>query len=234
MSWVEQTAVWGVTLSAEQVAQFDVYLRLLVEWNGRMNLTAVREPAEMERRHFLDALSCAQVTGDMNGRCLIDVGSGAGFPGLPLKIAYPQMALTLVESVGKKAHFLQVVVQELGLTAVQIVSERAEVVGQDGAHRGQYDWAVARAVAEMRVLVEYLLPLCRVGGHLLAQKGENAVAETAAAVAAIGLCGGGAPQLTGVRLPGHEPCHYLVVIPKVAETPPHLPRRVGLPVKRPL
>ncbi|MFZ1398536.1 MAG: 16S rRNA (guanine(527)-N(7))-methyltransferase RsmG, partial [Candidatus Promineifilaceae bacterium] len=164
----EQFAAWaaslGVPLTPEQVAQFAIYQQLLLDWNARMNLTAVREPAEIRLRHFLDSLSCARVTGDLNGRSLIDVGTGAGFPGLPLKILFPHMRLTLVESVAKKGQFLQAVVDALALEQVTIVAERAELLGQMPQHRQQYDWATARAVAELRTLVEFLLPLCRVGG----------------------------------------------------------------------
>lgn len=229
-----QAHQFGVALSPEQAAHFAVYEALLLDWNGRMNLTAIREPAQIRVRHFLDALSCVQVVGDLNGRSLIDVGTGAGFPGLPLKIIYPELHLTLVESVQKKTRFLQAVVDELGLANVQIVAERAETVGQMPAYREQYDWAVARAVAEMRVLVELLLPFCRVGGHMLAQKGESAAGETAAAANAIGQVGGQYVKTVAVQLPEREEPHFLVVIAKQRATPKQFPRRVGLPGKRPL
>ena len=234
----EQFAAWAdeldAPLSAAQIEQFMAYQALLLEWNGRMNLTAVREPAEIRLRHFLDSLSCARVMGDLNGRSLIDVGTGAGFPGLPLKILFPQLKLTLVESVVKKTHFLQAVVDALALNNVTILSERAELLGQLPQHRQQYDWAVARAVAELRVLVEYLLPLCAVGGSMLAQKGEGVVAELANAQAAIQLLGGGEPELAQVTLPERDQPHYFVTVKKIGETPQKYPRRVGIPAKRPL
>lgn len=232
--WVEAAVSYGVTLTEAQIAQFNQYEALLLAWNQHMNLTAVREPEQIRVRHFLDALSCVRVTGDLNGRSLIDVGTGAGFPGLALKIAFPQLRLTLVESVQKKVRFLEAVVSELGLPDVTCLAERAEAVGQMPAHRACYDWVVARAVAELRVLVEYLLPLCRMGGHVLAQKGESAAEETAAAEAAIRTLGGGVPALYAVQLPEREQVHYLAVIEKVANTPAAYPRRVGLPAKRPL
>ena len=225
---------WGYSLSVKQAAQFDQYLTLLLEWNQHLNLTAIREPEQIQIRHFLDALSCAAVMGELNGRSLIDVGTGAGFPGLPLKILYPDLRLTLVESVAKKANFLEAVVTELGLTAVTILPDRAEIIGQQPAHREQYDWAVGRAVAELRVLLEYLLPLCRVNGRILAQKGESALTELDAAQTAVTTLGGGVPQVHTVQLPQHDRLHYLIVIPKVGLTPSHYPRRVGLPGKRPL
>jgi len=236
-AWV-QFGQWaealGVPLQPEQIVEFQQYEALLLEWNERMNLTAVRQPADIRIRHFLDSLSCASVMGELNGRSLIDVGTGAGFPGLPLKIFFPQLKLTLVESVAKKGDFLQAVVAGLGLTDVTILAERAEVLGQQPQHRQRYDWAVARAVAELRVLVEYLLPLCRVGGQMLAQKGEGVHEEVNSAGSAIVLLGGTAPQLTSVMLPGREQPHYLVTIAKEKETPGAYPRRVGVPGKRPL
>lgn len=232
--FVRETAVFGITLSPDQVHQFEAYQRLLLDWNQRMNLTAIREPGQIQQRHFLDGLSCSLVTGDLNGRSLIDVGTGAGFPGLPLKILFPDLRLTLVESVAKKTRFLQAVVVELGLRDVAIVAERAEILGQDAAYRGQYDWAAARAVAELRVLAEYLLPFCRVGGFVLAQKGENAAAEVAAAKQALAVLGGEVRELVPVNLPQREDTHYLVVVEKTAVTPDIYPRRVGVPAKKPL
>jgi 16S rRNA (guanine527-N7)-methyltransferase len=232
--WTQAAADFGLPLSAGQVAQFDRYLALLLVWNAQLNLTAVRDPFAIQQRHFLDSLTCALATGDLNGRTLIDVGTGAGFPGLPLKLLYPELRLTLVESIGKKTRFLQAVVEELGLSAVTILAERVEVLGQQATHREQYDWAVARGVADMRVLAEYLLPLCRVGGAMLAQKGENAMAETTQASTAIQTLGGGAPQLHPIQLLQRETRHYLVVVPKVTITPAAYPRKAGVAGKRPL
>ncbi len=231
---VEETKDFGIMLSAAQQAQFETYLRLLLVWNERLNLTAVRTPEAIIERHFYDSLTCAAVTSDLNGRALIDIGSGAGFPGLPLKIAFPHLQVTLVESVAKKTSFLQAVVAELGLTQVQIVAERAERLAHQPAHRARYDWAVARAVADLRMLAEYLLPFCRLGGFMLAQKGENAAVETAAAAHAIHLLGGGEAHLHPLALPGTTSLHYLVTVEKCAPTPEAYPRRPGMAAKRPL
>lgn len=233
-TWVDQTAVFGIHLTAEQQQQFTSYLALLLAWNQRLNLTAVRDPQGIQQRHFLDSLTCATVTGDLNHRRLIDVGTGAGFPGLPLKILYPELHLTLVDSVIKKTTFLEVVVKELGLTKVQIVAERSEVLGQQATHRERYDWAVARGVAELRVLVEYLLPLCKMGGHMLAQKGGNVQMEMDTAVSAIHTVGGSPPRCHSIQLPELPQTHYLVTIEKTRPTPDQYPRQVGLPKKRPL
>lgn len=224
----------GASLTPHQLSQFAQYQTLLLEWNERMNLTAVRQPADIRVRHFLDSLSCARVMGELNGRSLIDVGTGAGFPGLPLKILFPQLELTLVESVAKKGQFLQAVVDALALDNVTVLAERAELLGQLPQHRQQYDWAVARAVAELRVLVEYLLPLCRVGGRMLAQKGAGVQEEIKNAGEAIKLLGGAAPELGEITLPEREQPHYFVVVHKLGDTPAKYPRRVGVPGKRPL
>lgn len=227
-------ARFDLALTPQQQAQFARYLALLTEWNARLNLTAVRTPEEMVTRHFVDALTCTVATGSLNGADVVDVGSGAGFPGLPLKIAFPEMRLTLVESVVKKARFLETAVAEVGLSDVNVLSLRAEEIGQDGAYRERFDWAMARAVAELRVLAEYLLPLCRVGGHMLAQKGVRAAEETAAARTAIATLGGGDPALFPVQLPDQPEASYLVVVAKITATPARFPRRPGMPLKRPL
>lgn len=228
----------GTPLSAAQLAQFAQYETLLVTWNVRINLTAVDTPIAIQQRHFLDSLTCAAVMQPGDGRsfrdcALIDVGSGAGFPGLPLKILWPALKVTLVESVAKKARFLELVVAELGLSDVDVVVERAEALGQRASYRAQYDWATARAVAPLPVLVEYLLPLCRVGGWVVAQKGVQAPQEVGEATTAVHLLGGGAIQLHPTPPLAEEP-GYLVVIPKERETPARYPRRVGIPGKRPL
>jgi 16S rRNA (guanine527-N7)-methyltransferase len=227
-------AAFGLTLTQAQLVQFDRYRKLLQQWNERINLTAIDTTAEIEIRHFLDSLTCATVTGDLSGQRLADVGAGAGFPGLPLKILYPELRLTLVESVGKKTAFLEAVTRELALREVTILAERAETLGQQSGHRDQYDWVTARAVAALPVLVEYLLPLCHVGGAALAMKGEGAPGEVSAARPAIALLGGGEPALQAVELPGRNERHFLVVIPKVTATPPSYPRSPGRPAKRPL
>ena len=229
----------GLSLTEAQLTQFALYQTLLLDWNERINLTAIKTPPEIQIRHFLDSLTCALVMGNLEERRLIDVGTGAGFPGLPLKILFPTMRLTLVDSVAKKTRFLAAVVEALGLTDVTILAERAETLGQHSAHRERYDWAAARSVAELRVLAEYLLPLCRVGGAMLAQKGESAAAEAASAAGALAVLGGGAVQLTPVQLPQRAlprqylP-HYLVVVRKERPTPVMYPRRVGMPAKKPL
>ncbi len=224
----------GLKLSARQAAAFQRYELLLMEWNARFNLTAVRDVEGVRTKHFLDSLTCMQAWRETPPAKLSDVGTGAGFPGIPLKIVLPAMQLTLVESVGKKADFCRLVVRELDLEKVQVVQARAEDLGQQKAHREQYDWAVARAVANLPVLVEFLLPLVRVGGGMLAQKGEGGPAEAQQAERAIKLLGGRLRHLKPVQLPGIAEDRYLVIIDKIAGTPPQYPRRVGLAAKKAL
>lgn len=225
---------FGLDLTAVQIDQFKRYETLLLDWNQRLNLTAVRTAEGIRTRHFLDSLTPTLVTGDLSGRRLVDVGSGAGFPGLPLKLVYPQLVLTLVESVAKKAAFLEAAVAELGLADVQVITARAEDVGQQVGQRESYDWAVARAVAPLAALLEYLLPLCRVDGAALAQKGPGAAAELAAAQHASAVLGGDTGTLTPVNVPGQEQASYLVTVRKQRPTPADYPRRAGLPAKKPL
>ncbi len=230
----ESAAQFSVALSDTQLAQFDTYLSLLLVWNERMNLTAVRDPHMILIRHFLDSLTCATVTGNLNGRSLIDVGTGAGFPGLPLKILFPQCHITLTDSVAKKTQFLEEVVSVLALNEVTIYAERAETLGQMPLHRAHYDWVVARGVVEMRALSEYLLPLCKVGGHMLAQKGANAQNEVDLAQTAFAMLGGEKPHMQTIQLPEVDTPHFLVTVKKIKETPAKYPRRPGIPAKRPL
>jgi 16S rRNA (guanine527-N7)-methyltransferase len=224
----------GVRLGPGQLAALEVYERELLDWNVRINLTAIHEIDRIRIKHFLDSITCMCVMRESSMERVIDVGTGAGFPGIPLKICYPSMHLTLVESVGKKASFCRHVVRTLELESVEVVQERAETLGQMPAYREQYDWAVARAVAVMPVLAEYLLPLVKVGGSMLAMKGESAPAEAHSAEHALRLLGGHLRKLVPVTLPGVAEEHYLVVIDKVAATPQNLPRRVGQPAKKPL
>ncbi|HUV88397.1 MAG TPA: 16S rRNA (guanine(527)-N(7))-methyltransferase RsmG [Anaerolineae bacterium] len=227
----------GVTLTDRHLAAFEACYRELLEWNQRFNLTAVTDREGVLVRHFLDSLSCLKALPRaelLAGARVIDVGTGAGFPGLPLKIVCPSMRLTLLEATRKKVTYLEHVVHELGLKGVEVIHGRAEDLGRDPAHRERYDWALARAVAEMPTLAEYLLPLVRVGGAALAQKGEGAAAEVHGTDAAIATLGGRVRQLLPVELRGLAETRYLVVVDKVAATPERYPRRTGVPKKRPL
>jgi len=224
----------GLKLSPRQLRAFRDYERELLTWNEKINLTAIREVEDIRTKHFLDSLSTLLELKDPAPTTLVDVGTGAGFPGIPLKIALPDLRLTLVESIGKKSEFCRHVVNQLQLDEVEVLTLRAEDVGQQSRYREQFDWAVARAVASLPVLAEYLLPLVRVGGALLAQKGGNAHAEVHAAERSIQLLGGSLRRLSLVTLPGVVDERYLVVVDKKAATPPIYPRRAGMPLKKPL
>lgn len=224
----------GIQLAPTQLDALKQYEQELIAWNKLVNLTAIRDQEQIRAKHFLDSLTCLRVMRDTPMERVIDVGTGAGFPGLPLKIIYPAMELTLVESVGKKVDFCRHIVTRLELEGVEVIPKRAEAVGRMPAHRQQYDWAIARAVAILPVLVEYLLPLTRIGGNTLAMKGESAPAEAQDAEYAIRLLGGHLRKLVPVTLPSVVEERYLVVVDKIAATPDIYPRRIGTPTKKPL
>jgi len=224
----------GLRLGTEQEKALEWYAAELLRWNKRFNLTAIRSPEEVRVKHFLDSLSVLTATGCLNGKRVVDVGTGAGFPGLVLKVACPQMRLTLVEAVGKKLDFCKHVAAALGLEGVEFLHARAEEVGRQEAHRGAYDVAVARAVARLPVLAEYLLPLVRLGGVMVAQKGETALQEAQMAQCAFATLGGSLEKVQKVKLPSVAEKRYLVLARKVAPTPARYPRRPGVPRKRPI
>jgi 16S rRNA (guanine527-N7)-methyltransferase len=226
--------LFGVHLTGRQVVALITFENELLAWNEKFNLTAIRDTEGIRTKHFLDSFSCTLAWKENPPKRLIDVGTGAGFPGIPLKILYPSMELTLVESVGKKASFCRHAVEILKLEAVEVLTARAEEVGQMPARRESYDWAVARAVAHLPVLSEYLLPLVQVGGRMLAQKGHSGPVEAHNAEKAFRLLGGQMRSLLQVTLPGVAEERYLVVVDKVAATPPQYPRKPGFPAKQPL
>ncbi|MEW6718413.1 MAG: 16S rRNA (guanine(527)-N(7))-methyltransferase RsmG [Chloroflexota bacterium] len=230
----EVTALIGLRLTPQHLTAFEVYARELMDWNRRFNLTAIRAQEEIRVKHFLDSLTVSLAFRGRPVDRVIDVGTGAGFPGIPLKIVFPHIQLTLVESIGKKAEFCQHMVERLKFKDVTVLYERVERVGQMPEHREQYDWALARAVAQLSTLSEYLLPLVHVGGYMLAQKAESAQLEIQEASRALDVLGGNLRQIIPVNLPGVAEERCLVVLEKVVATPPKYPRRVGMPSKKPL
>ncbi len=230
----EARRLFGIQLRQAQIGALLIYERELLEWNQKFNLTAIREVEAIRVRHFLDSFSCTLAWKGNPPLRLVDVGTGAGFPGIPLKILYPSMELTLIESVGKKAMFCQHIVRLLRLEKVEVIQARAEEVAHWPQHRERYDWAVARAVAELRVLAEYLLPFLKIGGTMLAPKGESGPAEAQQAEHAFQLLGGKLRQVIPVVLPGVADDRFLILVDKVAATPSQYPRKPGIPAKRPL
>ena len=230
----EAQELFHIHLTGRQVMALVTYEKELLDWNQKFNLTAIKDSESIRTKHFLDSFSCVMAWGANPPHRLVDVGTGAGFPGLPLKILYPSMQVTLIESVGKKAMFCEHIVRMLGLENVQVLKARAEEAGQLTEHREKYDYAVARAVANLNVLSEYLLPLVCIGGTMLAQKGESGPAETQSAEKVMKLLGGKLQQIIQVNLPGLADDRYLVVVNKSHATPPKYPRKPGMPMKQPL
>ena len=229
----------GIRLTPAQQTAFQLYYDELVVWNRKFNLTAITEYEQVQIRHFLDSLSCLlapeprEILTRHSARA-IDVGTGAGFPGIPLKLVCSQAHFTLLEATAKKVDFLDHLVAQLELQTVTAIHARAEDLAHQPAHRQQYDLALARAVADLPVLVEYMLPFCKIGGWVVAHKGEAGAAEAWTAEPAIKLLGGELRRVVSVELPGLPEDRSLVLIQKVSPTPVRYPRRPGIPSKRPL
>lgn len=230
--WV--TANTGTPLSSQQLDQFQLYLEILQDWNQRINLVANAESETIISRHFLDSITCilsGKITGTIS---ILDLGAGAGFPGIPLKIAVPQLKLTLVESIQKKCRFLEELISSLKLDQTRIICTRAETLAHLPEHREQYDTVITRALAELPVAAELALPLIKVSGTYLAMLGNDAHDQINTAQMAISLCGGIIGQNIPINLPQLDKTHYLLLINKTVPTPDQYPRRAGIPQKRPL
>jgi 16S rRNA (guanine527-N7)-methyltransferase len=224
----------GVPLNEAQAGQLLRYRDLLIEWNARFNLTAITDDEAILTRHFADSLTALHAFKPAAGQTLLDMGAGAGMPGIPLKIAQPDLDVTLMDSTGKKVTFCQVVIDDLKLTGIRAVKERAEEAAHKPAYREQFDVVVARALAPMPVLVEYLLPFVRVGGCCVAMKGSDAASETEQAARGIQTLGGALARIEPVTLPGLTDQRALVVIEKQAPSPHQYPRQAGKPRTSPL
>lgn len=239
---VQGSAQLGLPLTSEQCAQFVTYYRELVAWNERLNLTAITGYEDVQVKHFLDSLASLPLLAEelraplpwTQPLRLVDVGCGAGFPGIPLKIAAPALDLTLMDGTQKKIVFLENVVAKLGLTPVQVVHGRAEELGRKEGHRDTYDLVAARAVAPLNTLVEYLLPLVRPGGLAVVYKGPGAPQEFVDARQAIKLLGGEAIRLAPVEVPFLAERRFILLVKKLKPTPGQYPRGQGLARKRPL
>ena len=233
---LEETKLPALGLGEQEDALFRRYYKELVEWNRAVNLTAITAPDEVTTKHFLDSLSVARVISDeaLAGGSLVDVGSGAGFPGLPLKIAWPGMEVTLVESVSKKTAFLRHVVDALRLKGVEVETGRAETLAHDERLRESFDVVVSRAVAHMAALAELTLPFCKPGGIVVAQKKAGIDDELREAERAIEFLGGSLERIEVVSDVEPDAPRWLVVLRKTATSPVRYPRRPGIPVKRPL
>jgi 16S rRNA (guanine527-N7)-methyltransferase len=230
-----EASVYGINLSATQLEQFGRYLDLLSDWSQRVNLVANADPDVVARRHVLESIALGAALREREilrpDMRVLDIGAGAGFPGLVLKIVWPSIALTLIEATAKKTAFLSAVTDALELDNNAVVTGRAESLGHDVTLRGTFDLVVARAVASLPVLLELALPFARVGGRVASPKGSRANHEIAAASNALSVLGG---KLFSMPLRISGPPQTLVVVAKQRETPPEYPRRPGVPTKSPL
>jgi 16S rRNA (guanine527-N7)-methyltransferase len=226
----------GITLSEKQMKQFDTYYKLLVEWNEKMNLTAITEQNEVYLKHFYDSatLGLTNPELELNHLTLCDVGSGAGFPSIPLKIIYPNLQITIVDSLNKRITFLNHLVEALELDQVETYHARAETFGQNPQFRGQFDLVTARAVAKLSVLSEFCLPLVKKGGQFIALKAAHTPTELEEAKAAIATLGGKIETDQAFDLPGDGGQRHILHIRKTKETPKKYPRKPGIPLKKPL
>lgn len=225
---------YGIELTEEQLEAFNRYYQLLVEWNEKMNLTAITEPQEVAVKHIIDSLSCYDADFFPSKARVVDVGTGAGFPGIPLKIYRPDLQLTLVDSLNKRLTFLQCVITELGLKDVAVVHARAEEGARKKELRDKFDVALSRAVARLNVLSELCLPFVAAGGYFIALKGAQYEEEANEARQAISLLGGRLIKTQPVKLPGLDDKRAVLYIRKEKSTPGTYPRKPGTPEKKPL
>ncbi|MCM1045379.1 MAG: 16S rRNA (guanine(527)-N(7))-methyltransferase RsmG [Candidatus Gastranaerophilales bacterium] len=224
----------GIELTAEQTEQFLIYYEMLTEWNQWMNLTSITEYEDVMKKHFVDSLSLVKAYDLNRPVSVMDVGTGAGFPGLALKIAFPEIKITLLDSLNKRIQFLEAVADRLGLLDVETIHGRAEDFAKPGKLRESFDLCVSRAVANLSTLSEYCLPFVKTGGMFISYKSEKLAEELGAAQKAIALLGGKVSEQTEFRLPNSDIYRCLFSIEKVSATPKKYPRKAGLPGKEPL
>jgi 16S rRNA (guanine527-N7)-methyltransferase len=224
----------GITLSDKQMKQYEVYFNTLVEWNEKMNLTAITEQDEVYLKHFYDSISAAFYYDFAQPLTICDVGAGAGFPSIPLKIAFPSLRVTIVDSLNKRINFLEHLAQELGLEHVQFVHDRAETFGKNPDYREKYQLVMARAVARLSVLSELCLPLAQVGGTFIAMKGGQAEDELQSGKKALNVLGGKLASVHAFKLPVEESERNILIIHKEKKTPKQYPRKPGTPNKTPI
>ena len=222
----------GITLSEIQLKQFYNYMNLLMEWNKKINLTAITEPNEIILKHFVDSLTILKYISD--GTRVVDVGTGAGFPGIPLKIYRQDTEITLLDSLQKRINFLDEVIRELNLEKIETIHSRVEDFGKDKKYREKFDIATSRAVANLATLSEYLLPLVKVGGKVISMKGSLIEEELENSKNAIKILGGKIEKVDEFNLPNSDISRNIVLIDKIKETPNKYPRKAGEPSKKPL
>lgn len=230
----KKLALLGIQLTEKQKQQFDKFYELLVEWNKVMNLTGITEYEEVNEKHFVDSLALVKAVSLNEKQNLIDVGTGAGFPGIPLKIVFPHLKVTLLDSLNKRIKFLDTVIEELGLEHIETIHGRAEDFAKQADYREQYDICVSRAVANLATLSEYCLPYVKIGGLFIPYKSGEIEEELSHSEKAITILGGKLNQVIKFELPGSEIGRSFVKIEKVKSTAKKYPRKAGLPSKEPL
>ena len=224
----------GITLNERQKQQFDKYYEMLVEWNKVMNLTGITEYDEVNLKHFTDSLTIARTQEMQKVQSVIDIGTGAGFPGIPLKIAFPHLKVTLLDSLNKRIKFLNAVIEELGLEDIHTIHGRAEDYAKDAAYREQYDLCVSRAVANLATLSEYCLPYVKVDGMFVPYKSGEIDEEVKESSKAVKILGGKIEDVVKFELPGTDIGRSFVKIHKVKNTAKKYPRKAGMPSKEPI
>lgn len=229
---IRQSKQIKIEISDLELMKFYNYMQELKKWNEKINLTAITEPEEIIQKHFMDSLTIQEYIKDNTN--LVDVGTGAGFPGLPIKIIRDSVKVTLVDSLNKRLMFLEEIIKKLELSGIQSVHSRAEDIGKDFAYREKFDIAVSRAVASLSILVEYLLPLVKVDGTMIAMKASNVQDEIESAQNAITLLGGKIVKVNKIYLPNSEIERNIIIIQKEKNTPYQYPRKAGMPSKQPL
>lgn len=225
---------WNISLNEQQLQQFEMYYDLLIQWNEVMNLTAITDYEEVIVKHFLDSLALVKAGIDFKGKTLLDLGTGAGFPGIPLKIAFPELEILLVDSLNKRINFLNEVIAQLHLEGISAIHARAEELGRKEEYRDSYDFCVSRAVARLVSLAEYCMPFVKKGGYFIPYKSGKTPEELAEAKYAISVLGGKVEDTISFELPDSEMERTLIVIRKGKETPKAYPRAGGKPTKAPL
>ena len=224
----------GISLSEHQFEHFLQYYELLIEWNKVMNLTGITEFEDVIQKHFLDSLCLVKVIPNLKDQTVLDLGTGAGFPGIPLKIAFPDLDVTLLDSLNKRVNFLNTVIDELGLEKIHAIHGRAEDFAKKGKLREQYDICVSRAVANLSTLSEYCLPYVKIGGYFISYKSEKIEEEKKEAEHAISVLGGKIENQIAFMIPNSDIYRNLFIVRKEKETPAKYPRKAGTAAKEPL
>lgn len=232
MDFIGKLKEFNIEINEEQIKSFEKYMNLLLEWNEKINLTAITQPDEVKLKHFVDSLTVLKYINDDDK--VIDIGTGAGFPGIPLKIMKENTKITLLDSLNKRINFLNIVIETLNLRNIQAIHGRAEEIARNKLYREKYDVAVSRAVANLSTLTEYMLPFVKVGGKCICMKGANVNEELERAQNAIKELGGEIERVDNFHLSDNDNERNIIIIRKVKETNPKYPRKAGTPSKEPL